>query len=71
VFGGQLLGQFIQIVLATCIDEAVKSRHVVRREVRGALIGYGAGRVSISAAFGPTIRSCCSSRQLHCGTPAG
>jgi acyl-CoA thioesterase II len=29
VFGGQLLGQFIQIALATCTDKAVKSQHVV------------------------------------------
>jgi acyl-CoA thioesterase-2 len=29
VFGGQLLGQFIQIALATCADKAVKSQHAV------------------------------------------
>jgi acyl-CoA thioesterase II len=29
VFGGQLLGQLIQIALATCTDKAVKSQHVV------------------------------------------
>src|SRR5882757_765620 len=29
VFGGQLLGQFIQIASAICADKAVKSQHVV------------------------------------------
>src|SRR4029450_12340275 len=29
VFGGQLLGQFIQIASATCPDKAIKSQHAV------------------------------------------